>query len=60
MGYIVDDMDTTENFELYDPERDDLTSILYTGDATPEPDDKGFGPDEDESEADGFHPADGG
>lgn len=59
LGPIVDSVDTTENFELFDPTQDDLTTPVYLGDDHPE-DVLGAGPDQDEPEEDGFHPADTG
>lgn len=48
LGPIVDSVETVENFELYDPDRDDLSSILSLPE--PQPGERGSGPDPDESE----------
>lgn len=46
--------ETVDNWTNYDPERDDLTSTILSGDETPQPGDLGAGPDPDEQEDGGM------
>lgn len=61
LGYIVADMDTDDNFENFDSDLDEhnMSAIVPTGDELSSEGDLGAGPDSDEPEDDGFHPADG-